>query len=295
LFSNTSPITSITMVPPPSGYSFLQYSTFTLYGVFNQDVSSAPSAPTIGTATDAGTNDSASITFTGVSGAASYTMTSSPSSITATGTTSPIVVSGLSLGSSYTFSCTATNPLGISGSSAASNSVTIASVPSYELITTANLTGTQTTINNLPISGYKHLQIFVMGQHNYTNYSGPLGIQFNYDTNSTYTYHQILSDYSQTAPIVYQTSAGSQFRPGDINGTYESGYWGTYTIDILDYLNPNKYKSIFSNGGCGNLTYPRNYLASGSWLNSAPINAITFIAAGNSFVSGSQVSIYGVR
>ena len=122
-WGNTNPITKITIESGSAPTSqIMQYSTFTLYGVFNADVSTAPSAPTIGTAT-AGSL-SASITFTGVSGAASYTMTSPPGSFTATGTTSPITVTGLTAGTAYTFTCVANNPFGSSAASAASNSVT---------------------------------------------------------------------------------------------------------------------------------------------------------------------------
>lgn len=292
-FNSTSPITSISIKDAVTNHAV--GSTFTLYGVFNQDVASVPSAPTIGTATDLGTNDSASVTFTGVSGAASYTMTSSPSSITATGTTSPIVVSGLSLGTAYTFSCTANNPFGVSGASAASNSVTLAGVASYELIGTANLSGTTTTLTGLPTSGYKHLQIFVMSQHNYTNFAGPVYLQFNGDTNSVYTWHQMLSDYSQTAPLTYNSTASIGYKMGTHPGTYQAGYWGTYTIDVLDFLSPNKYKSIFSNGGDGGLSYPRNWLSSGSWKNLSPINTITISTVDGSFVTGSQVQVWGIR
>jgi hypothetical protein len=118
----TAPITSITISDGSSGLNLVQHSTATLYGVFNADVSSAPSTPTIGTAT--GGASSASITFTGVANAASYTMTSSPGGITATGTTSPITVTGLTNGTAYTFTCVANNPFGSSAPSAASNSVT---------------------------------------------------------------------------------------------------------------------------------------------------------------------------
>ena len=127
LWSNTSPITSI-LLAPASG-TFVQYSTVTLYGVFNTDVSAAPTTPTIGTAT-AG-SQVASITFTGVSGAASYTMTSSPGSITGTGTSSPVIVRGLTSGTSYTFTAKANNPLGSSSSSSASNSATPVTAMGY--------------------------------------------------------------------------------------------------------------------------------------------------------------------
>jgi hypothetical protein len=119
LRSIVGPITS--MVLWNSG-NWAQYSTATLYGVFKADVSSAPSAPTIGTAT--GQPQQASVTFTGVSNAASYTVTSSPGNITSTGTFSPIIVKGLTAGTSYTFTVKANNPFGSSGESAASNSVT---------------------------------------------------------------------------------------------------------------------------------------------------------------------------
>lgn len=121
LWSNTAAITSIQIYPEGSG-TFSQYTTATLYGIFKADVSSVPSAPTIGTANVG--NLSASVTFTVVSDAASYTMTSSPGGITETGTTSPIRVSGLTAGTAYTFTCKANNPLGASAFSAASNSVT---------------------------------------------------------------------------------------------------------------------------------------------------------------------------
>lgn len=86
-----------------------------------------PSAPTIGTAT-AG-NAQATVPFTaptnnGGSPITSYTVTSSPGGITASGAASPITVTGLTNGTAYTFTVTATNAVGTGPASAASNSVT---------------------------------------------------------------------------------------------------------------------------------------------------------------------------
>ena len=86
-----------------------------------------PGAPTIGTAT--GGNGEASVTFTapanpGYPTTLTYEVTSSPGSITASGSASPITVTGLTNGTEYTFTVTATNDTGTGPASAASNAVT---------------------------------------------------------------------------------------------------------------------------------------------------------------------------
>ncbi len=59
----------------------------------------------------------------------SYTVTSNPGGITATGSGSPIIVEGLTNGTAYTFTVTATNPIGTGPPSGPSNSVTPYAVP----------------------------------------------------------------------------------------------------------------------------------------------------------------------
>jgi hypothetical protein len=91
----------------------------------------APGLPTIGVATATGTT-SATVAFTapvsnGGAVITSYTATSTPGNITGTlsqAISGTITVSGLSPGTAYTFKVTATNSLGTSASSAASNSIT---------------------------------------------------------------------------------------------------------------------------------------------------------------------------
>ncbi|MBU2179585.1 MAG: tandem-95 repeat protein, partial [Gammaproteobacteria bacterium] len=86
-----------------------------------------PGAPTIGAAT-AG-NASATVAFiapasTGGTAITGYTVTANPGGATATGVSSPVTISGLTNGTAYTFTVTATNVVGTSAASAASAPVT---------------------------------------------------------------------------------------------------------------------------------------------------------------------------
>jgi len=93
---------------------------------------SVPDAPTIGTATATGASGTATVSYTapaddGGSPITQYTATSSPDGITGTlsqAGSGTITVTGLTNGTSYTFTVTATNSVGTSAASAASNSVT---------------------------------------------------------------------------------------------------------------------------------------------------------------------------
>ena len=93
----------------------------------NKDTATVPDIPTIGTA--AAGNTQATVSFTapinnGGSAITGYTVTSSPGGLMGTGSASPVTVTGLTNGTAYTFTVTATNAHGTSLASSASNSIT---------------------------------------------------------------------------------------------------------------------------------------------------------------------------
>ena len=111
--------------------------------------STKPDAPTIGAATATSTT-TATVAFTapakdGGVAITSYTATSSPSGITGTlsqAGSGTITVSGLTTGTAYTFTVTATNSVGTSAASAASNSITTYLAPSNSVAPVVSGTAT---------------------------------------------------------------------------------------------------------------------------------------------------------
>lgn len=185
--SRSGKTTSYTVTSSPGGYTAsassspivitgLQSSTQYTYtvaanGPFGTSVASSassgvtattvPEAPTIGTPSASGnaystTTSSLSVPVTanatGGSAITSYTVTSNPGSFTASGASGPLSVSGLSVGTAYTFTATATNANGTSLNSSASSSTTVTTVPQAPTIGTATdlMTGPSVSVAFTP-------------------------------------------------------------------------------------------------------------------------------------------------
>jgi hypothetical protein len=295
LWNNSAAISRIDLLPTAG--NFAQYSTFTLYGVFKEDVSVAPAVPTIGTASDGGTGTTASVAFTPVSGAASYTATSTPGSFTGTAATTPVTVGGLTTGTAYTFKVKANNPIGSSGESAASNSVTPEAPGVFESIASVSGTGSSATISFTSIpSTYKHLQI----RYNARCASGAITdhyIRLNSDTGSNYARHWVFS-LDSGGPY---TSAASTTTPPSMG--YIQGYDTNPTtggiVDIIDYQSTSKNKTIrYITGGAEQQTSSQGALTIGSalWLNNTnAINQIDLVLASSNWSTSSTFSLYGIK
>ncbi len=101
----------------------------------------APGAPTGVSAVAGDAQAAVSFTAPASTGGAvisGYTVTSNPGGFTATGAGSPLTVTGLTNGTSYTFTVTATNSAGTGAASAASGAITLLPTPTITTAPTAS-------------------------------------------------------------------------------------------------------------------------------------------------------------
>ncbi len=143
------------------------------------------------------------------------------------------------------------------------------------------------SFSNIPQT-YQHLQIRGVGYFSTAN--NPY-VRFNSDANSNYSWHHAWSSGSGTS----QNWASSSFMY--VGYADSANQPVSFWIDILDYRNINKFKSIKAihagetNGGSGETA-----LWSGTWRNkNSAITSIQFLPGSGTFTAGTMLSLYGVK
>ena len=193
----------------------------------NITATTVPQAPTIGTATATGAT-TATVAFTanatGGKTITSYTATSSPGGITASGATSPITVTGLTSGTAYTFTVTASNANGTSGTSAASNSIT-PTVPNFINLTGAGLgSGSGVAGNN----GVVNTSTGLVSTIGYLETGGTTNMAvMSYNTSGTIQWQRGIGATASEGKACGIDSAGNIYAVGSIQ---YSGYLNTVVV-----------------------------------------------------------------
>jgi len=166
---------------------------------------------------------------------------------------------------------------------------------SYDSISTVTVSSSVSSItfSSIPAT-YKHLQIraFCKATTNDSNVGSIFG-RFNSDTGSNYARH-FLNGTGTTVAQNGFTSQTSMFFGTGVNAN-QTSVFTTNVIDILDYANTNKYKTIRSlsgvdvNGAGGFVQY-----MTGLWLNTAAVTSITILPAADDFAQYSSFALYGI-
>lgn len=145
------------------------------------------------------------------------------------------------------------------------------------------------TIAGIPTTGYRDLRLVVSIKHT---------------TGSRYTIMRINGDAGTNYPEIQMYANGSTASSGAgtgaavalLNNFYESSTEFTIgTIDIFDYSQTNKHKSILVRS---NLASSAVNVMAARWASTAAINSLTFIATdggSNDFAIGSTFELFGIK
>lgn len=176
------------------------------------------------------------------------------------------------------------------GFTAGGAALSLTGFSSISTVTVGSGGSSSITFSAIPAS-WKHLQIRM-----YANFSGSVGagyFAFNGDNASTnYSFHFLGSDYS--------TNPGGSISTNQSKGMF-TGNSGTspqapnmMIMDILDYANTNKHKTVRTAYAWNNNVDGYNELNANTWRNTAAIDSIVLTAA-NTFANNTHVALYGIE
>jgi len=145
-------------------------------------------------------------------------------------------------------------------------------------------------------STYTHLQLRFIARG--TSTLARAAIRLNSDSNANYSLHYLYGDGSSAG-------AGGTGAQGQIDVTtiptssQTSNTFGSAVVDILDYANTNKNKTIRSLGG-DDLNGSGGYsiLYSGAWYNTNAVNTLTVVpgtVGSGDFAQYSHFALYGIK
>jgi hypothetical protein len=152
----------------------------------------------------------------------------------------------------------------------------------------------QITFSSIPQT-FTHLQIRVFTRSTRSNQNDFLFVRFNADSGSNYAAHEFNGDGAGVSSIAHTSAARTYVTlPYVSAASATANVYGVAVIDVLDYQNTSKNKTVRAIGG-----YDANGsgivgLHSGVWLSTAAINGINMGSANLGDVAGARFDLYGI-
>jgi hypothetical protein len=151
------------------------------------------------------------------------------------------------------------------------------------------------TFSGIP-NTYKHLQLRIFGRGDRAAGGVSVNMQFNGDTNTANYYSHYIEGNGSTA---YAGAAANVIYIYDLAAASSTtSVFGAQVIDILDYANVYKFKTVRGlSGWDNNSASPAGQIAfqSGLWSNTAAITSISMSPFSGNFIANSRFSLYGIK
>jgi hypothetical protein len=145
-------------------------------------------------------------------------------------------------------------------------------------------------------SSYQHLQVRFLARTARANQEDNIQLRFNSDSGNNYAAHVLYGDGATASAFSDGTSISFNTRSVVAAASSTSGVFGAGIIDILNYANTSKNKTVRSVNGYDNNGAGQVRLSSGLWINTAAITSITILSANAANLSEfSSFALYGVK
>jgi len=160
----------------------------------------------------------------------------------------------------------------------------------FDSIATAVGTGSSATVtfSSIPAT-YRHLQIRVFG----LSTGGQLMFRAN-GTTTGYPYSHYLNGSGTAASAGSSQASGAQIPVANVTTGFSTTYPTVAVIDVLDYADTNKFKTVRSLGGNDTNGGGNVFLMSGFFQSTSAINSVTLFTDAN-FATTTQIALYGVK
>lgn len=161
----------------------------------------------------------------------------------------------------------------------------------YDALATVTPSGSVASISFTGIpTGYKHLQLRWIGKSTSTGTFTLLN--FNGDSANNYSIHVLYGDGSSVGAENYpNNSAGAAGYPTTSSNPGVSAN----ILDILDYANTSKYKTIRALSGKDNNGSGLIGFISSAWYSTSAINRLDIAINAGNWATTSQFSLFGVK
>jgi len=171
------------------------------------------------------------------------------------------------------------------------------SVPSYDSIATTTVGSggaASITFSSIPAT-YTHLQIRGITRPTETGTSGSayVYLRVNSDSGSNYSRHFL---YGEGTVGVQAGASQTEIRAAfEMRDGFTANCFAALIVDVLDYANTNKYKTVrtlsgFDTNGLGYIA-----LGSGLWMNTNATTSLTFTPEVGNFKEYSTLALYGIK
>ena len=150
------------------------------------------------------------------------------------------------------------------------------------------------SLSSIP-STFNHLQLRFFARTARANQEDNIQLRFNSDSAGNYAAHVLYGDGATAGSFSDGTSITFNTRSVVAAASSTSGVFGSGVIDILDYANTSKNKTVRSLNGYDNNGAGQVRLSSGLWMNTAAITTITILSANSAnLIEGSRFDLYGI-